>query len=79
MAKIIKKAYFTKGLKYYCLILRRDLLDDWIVIKLHGSRRTGQAKMVSQPFNSYEKALAHYKAMHVFRVIACNYQCVREN
>jgi len=79
MAEIIKKAYFTKGRRYYILLLKQDLSGEWVIIKRHGVKKTDQINMVSEKFSSYEKALAHYNAMRLFRITACHYQCISEN
>ena len=43
--------------RYYRIVLKRDLLGDWIVTRIWGSLVSGRGRMTHLPCSSYEEGI----------------------
>ena len=74
----IKRAYFEKGTRFYVLILRCDLLGDWVVLRINGGKRTKLCKMRTDVCENHEAALKHFDKLFKYRVNARKYTHISE-
>lgn len=69
-------ARFEKGSRYYLLILEKDLLGDWVIIKVNGRKNSGLGAVRHKAFNSKEEAVRAFLELMNYRVRKRHYHKV---
>ena len=71
-----KTARFEKGSRYYTLHLKKDLLDDWVVVRVNGRIDTRLGGVGQEVYASYQKALRQFNALFRYRITSRCYDYV---
>ena len=72
----MRRSYYEKGLRYYTLLLQRDLLGDWVVIRVNGRKKSKLGRMRTDVCQSYDDALQHYEKLCTHRINARHYYLI---
>ena len=71
-----KTARFEKGTRYYTLYLKKDLLDDWVVVRVNGRIDTRLGGVRQEIHGSYQNALSQFNALFQYRIASRRYEYV---
>ena len=73
---ILKTARFEKDTRYYQLTLLKDLLGDWVVMRVNGQIGSQLGGMRQKVLSTAEDAHNEFKKQHDYRVKSRQYHCV---
>ena len=71
------KLRFEKDNRYYTLRLYRDLMGNWIVERIYGSKQTRQSQVKCDLCSSRLTARQHFIKLARFRINQRHYQRVK--
>lgn len=69
-----KYAYFEKETRYYTLLIIKDLLGDWLVIRNFGRRGSRSGKSIKEIYITYGQALERFENLVFYRQRKRKYQ-----
>ena len=75
----IKYAVFEKGLRYYSLVLEKDLFEDWTITRRYGGKGMKGCHEIKEGYSLYQDAKKRFDYLFEYRIKQRKYKVFCNN